>query len=107
MGDWRGDRVEQLIVSLDNDEGQVDGLFRQFVGGVLEHGDEMRRDVVGVENGRAGLEGGGDAVLERRHGLDLIEGIIQEEDMQKESESERDREKVVAPEMPLPSFFDV
>lgn len=74
MGDWRGNRVEQLVVSLDNDEGQVDGLFRQFVGSVLEHGDEMRRDVVGVENGRAGLEGGGDAVLERRHGLDLIEG---------------------------------
>lgn len=83
----------------------MNGLFRQFAGCVLEHGDEMRRDVVGIENGRAGLEGGGNAVLERRHGLDLIEGITQEEDMQKESES--DREKVVAPEMPLPSFFDV
>lgn len=93
MGDWRGNRVEQLVVSLDDDEGQVDGLFRQFAGCVLEHGDEMRRDVVGVENGRAGLEGGGDAVLERRHGLDLIEGITQKKILQRRvRESETVRE---------------
>lgn len=64
---------------------------------------------MGVENGRAGLEGGGDAVLERRHGLDLIEGITQKKlskgECERDSESETVR--VVAPEMPLPSFFDV
>lgn len=106
MGDWRGNRVEQLVVSLDDDESQVNGLLGQSAGSILEHGDEMRRDVVGVENGRAGLEGGGDAVLERRHGLDLIEGS-HKRSLCKRRVRIREREKVVAPEMPLPGFFDV
>lgn len=73
-GRWirRRDGVEKLVVSLDDDERQVDGLSGQPAGGVLEHGDKVRRDMVGVENGGARLEGGGDDFLER-HGLGLIE----------------------------------
>lgn len=56
----------------------MDGLFGQPARRILEDGNEMRRDVVSVEDGRARLERRGDAVLERHDNSSIKERVYEE-----------------------------
>ena len=60
----RRGRGRQLIVATDDDEGQVQRLAGKAGGCVLERRGEVRRQMVRVEDGGAGLERRGYALLE-------------------------------------------
>lgn len=45
-----------MVVAADDDEGEMDGFAGEAGGDVVEGGEEVRGEVVGVEDGGASLK---------------------------------------------------